>query len=209
MTRSCHTLFVLALLVVVGSACNSGSVTDPQIEADANLERLMAEVVAETDALVGDVLDTETNSSTGGSRAVLTTDVSFSRTRPCPLGGDISVVGDMHRTLDTDLVTMEASLSGEKTWTGCAIMKDEFVVTVDGSATWDAFRRRVDGLPDGLQTTSYAGSMHAVRDDGEERSCDFSIDTVRDPETHTRSVTALICGREFTITQTWEPTQGG
>lgn len=192
----------------MGTACDSGPVTDPQIEADANLERQMAEVVVETDALVGDVVDAETNLSAGGGRAVNVTDVSFSRTRPCPLGGEVAVAGDMHRTMDTDLATMEASLNGEKTLTDCAIMKDEFVVTVNGSATWEAFRRRVDGSPDGLQTTSYTGFIHAVRDDGQERSCDVSIESVRDPDTRTRTVTASICGREFTITQSWEPAQG-
>ena len=176
------------------------------------MAKQIAEVVFDSDALVSGMLETEVNrAATTDSRSgggTITVDVSFSGSRNCPLGGDIAISGNMHRTFDTTTLTMEATFGGDKTMTDCAFMKEGHTLTVNGAASWDAFRRRVDFRPDGLQTSSYSGSITAVRDDGEERSCDFSVEAVRDPATHTLTITAMVCGNEFSKTITWDPAQG-
>jgi len=200
----------LIIAVAASAACSEGS-PDALVGDGTSMERQMAEVIVETDGLVGEMLDFQLNRDDGGRAGdePITIDISFDVSRPCPLGGEVSIEGNMHRTFDPATVTSEATFSGNKTLTDCAFMKEEHVITVNGAAQWDAFRRWVDFRPDGLQTTSYSGSVVAVRDDGEQRSCEFSVEAVRDPATRTRTVTATICGNEFNSTVTWNPASGG
>ena len=207
--RSCQLIVLSILALLVATACSDGGAETLQGEGPA-MSRQMAEVVVETDAMVGGMLDLEIDraDSTRGADDPITVDISFSRTRPCPLGGEVSIDGSMHRTFDPATLTGEATFSGTKALTDCAFMKEAHVITVNGTAQWDAFRRRVDRRPDGLQTTSYSGSIAAVRDDGEERSCEFSVEAVVDPAAHTRTVSGTICGNEFSRTVTWNPGGG-
>jgi hypothetical protein len=155
--------------------------------------------------IVDEMLNQELNvmPAVADGRGVITTDVSFSRSRPCPAGGTVAVAGELHRTLDLDTGVMEATSSGSRTRTDCAFVRHELTITVNGSAEWESSRRRVHGIPDGPQTSSYSGSFHAVRSDGAERSCSFSIEVVREPGEHRRTVRGTMCGTEFSRTVSW------
>jgi hypothetical protein len=76
-------------------------------------------------------------------------------------------------------------------------------ITVNGSAHWEVERRQVNRLPDGPQTSHYFGSTSAVRSDGEQRSCEYDITIVRNPDTHSRTLDGMICGTEVHRTVTW------
>ena len=104
---------------------------------------------------------------------------TFSRTRSCPGGGELAVEGTLVRTFDPATGVMEAQASGSRTRTDCVFSHGPMTITVNGVAQWDKFRRRVDGLPDGLQTSHYFGSSTAVRSDGTERSCEFDFTVLR------------------------------
>jgi len=97
----------------------------------------------------------------------------------------------------------EADAEGSRTRSQCTFQRHEYTIAVNGTCEWDKFRRRIDGVPDGLQTSHYLGSLHAVRSDGEERSCEFEISIVRDPETHTRTLDGTICGTEVHRSVIW------
>jgi hypothetical protein len=201
------TMALAALALTAG--CNDGSV-DP-ISGEGPLAAAeLAEVALQSDLVTEAVLSAElatmsaaTTEESGGRSGVVTQDITFSRTRSCPGGGQFHLEGEIHRTFDRDTRVMEAESSGLRSRTDCTFRRGQYTVTVNGIAEWDAFRRRVEGAPDGLQTTHYFGSKSAVRSDGQERSCEFDITIVRDPETHTRTLDGMICGTEVHRSVTW------
>lgn len=215
MTRNRLQIPSIVILAVLAAGCHDDTFVEPEETSGGAATALeMAELVVDTEALVGDMVESEIDgreaATTGaGPGGTIVVDVAFSRTRSCPLGGEVAIEGEMHDTFETATFTRETTLGGTKTITQCSFRKHGQTVTVDGGAEWDAFRRRVAGHPDGLQTASYAGSITAVREDGTTRSCEFSVEAVRDPDAHTRTVTVSICGNTFTRTVSWEPRGGG
>jgi len=207
-----HAVPALALLVLLTTACDDGTTTDPGLD-QGPLASQMVGVALETDGVVEAIFDSELTamaatdgrSGESGAGGVITTDLTFQRTRSCPAGGQVVVDGRIHRTFDTAAREMEATLAGTRTRTDCSFVRDDLTITVNGSAEFDAYRHRIDGIPDGLQTTGYSGSFTAVRSDGEQKSCEISIEVVRDPAAHSRSIDAWICGDHYTRTTTWTP----
>jgi hypothetical protein len=205
----------LALALVASAAlivgCNDGTTPIP---GDQALESQMVGIAMDTDGIVDQMLETEMGAlasparSEDPSKAMITDDVSFDVTHACPAGGNVNIAGALHRTFDTVTGEMEASFTGSRTRTDCAFVSGAYTITVNSASEWDAFRRRIWGLADGPQTTSYFGSLDVARSDGEQRSCDFSIEVVRNPDTHTLSLTASICGNEYSRTITWTPPAG-
>ena len=117
----------------------------------------------------------------------------------------MSVEGRIVRSFDPDTGVMEAESSGSRTRTDCTFTHGAMSVTINGVAQWEKTRRRVDGFPDGLQTSHYYGSSNAVRSDGNERSCEFDFTVVRDPETQTRTVDGTFCGGRIRHGMGWHP----
>ena len=183
--------------LLIGTGCSDGVTTTPS-PVDDTLTSQMVDIALEsdgiTDEIIGDEIGTAAASTAAADEDLVVTDRSFSRTRSCPGGGTVEVNANHHREFAPATATMEATFSGDRTRTDCVFYADEYTVTVNSTSQMDAFRRRVGGIPDGLQTASYAGSIHALRSDGEERSCDFSVEVVRDPSTRTRTVSGDICG---------------
>ncbi len=198
-SRPARLLLLLAAIawILAGTGCSDGVTTTPS-PVDDTLQSQMVDIALESDGITDDILGEEMSlsASTAGDAEddLIVTDTSFNRTRSCPGGGTVEVSANHHREFAPATLTMEATFAGSRSRTDCVFNLDEYTVTVNSSSQLDAFRRRVGGIPDGLQTTSYAGSIHALRSDGEERSCDFSIEVVRDPDTRTRTVTGNLCG---------------
>jgi hypothetical protein len=168
----------------------------------------MAEVALESDEWTEQAVSAELDAIgsapiSGGGSGVVTQDVTFSRTRPCPAGGTFGLDGTIHRTFNLATREMEAESAGNRTRSDCALHRGEFTITVNGTAEWDAFRRRLAGEPDGLQTSHYSGAFAAVRSDGAARSCAFEVTIVRDPASHTRTLDGTICGTEIHRSVTW------
>lgn len=181
-----------------GDAVAANEIADVALESDLVIEQVLGSELASMEAAVAP----STREGDGGSD-VITQDVTFSLSRSCPLGGVFGLQGSAHRTFDRDTGEMEAEFAGSRSATDCTFAREDLTVTVNGSTDWDAFRRRVQGHPDGPQTTNYSGSWMVERSDGEEWSCEFEIAIVRDPSTHTRTLDALICGTEIHRSVTW------
>ena len=137
--------------------------------------------------------------------ATSSADVSFNGTYNCPAGGTIVWQGSLHRTYDASTHTLEAQADGTRLTTDCARTRGDLTTVVNGSAAWDAYRKRVNGRPSGLQTTHHSGSWNAVRSDGFQKSCSFDITVVRDPEAMTRTLDGTICGTTVQKVVTWQP----
>jgi hypothetical protein len=201
----------LTFLAVAVGCSSGGSDSDPAGSlpgAQGELAAAMATVLLDSDAVTEGVLESQLNvlpATSGSTDAVSTVDVSFSRSVPCPAGGNMMVEATLQATRDTDTGVMEASFTGTRTLTACAFNNGEHTITVDGQATFDAFRRRVNGVPDGPQTSHYFGDFTAMRDDGETFSCSFDIEIVRDPTAGTRSINGTMCDNPFGRSVVWQP----
>jgi hypothetical protein len=136
---------------------------------------------------------------------VVTEEWSFRRSRPCPLGGQLTVEGTIYREFDHATLVMEVEASGSRTRVDCAHAHGDLVVTVDSVDAWEESRRRVDGRPDGPQTSHYYGSTEVSRSDGEEYFCEYDVTIVRNPDTRTRTIDGTICGGRAHKGVPWQP----
>lgn len=207
--RTCLLSGLTLLSILAG--CSDGTVGRSPVTGDLSASE-MADVAMESDTITENMLGAELDATgmvaasttgEGETTGTETRDVTFSRTRSCPGGGQVQVEGSLHVTLDRETRTVEAEASGSRTRTDCVFHRAEHTVKVNAFSQWDAFRRRVEGSPDGPQTTHYSGSWMVVRDDGEERSCEFDITIVRDPASRTRTLDGVICGTTVHRSVTW------
>ena len=201
------TFIVFALGILLAGCSDDTPVDAPSGELS---DSQMALIALDSDTVTEEILNEQLGAMPAvaaafSSMAAITEEIAFSRSRSCPAGGETSVEGTLQRMLDPDTGLMEASFSGTRTRSDCAFVQNELVVTVNGSATLEWFRRRIDGLPDGPQTTSVAGFVDVTRSDGAERSCEFSFDFVRDPSEGIRSMSGTMCGVSVTRTVSWNP----
>jgi len=196
---------VLALLVA--GACSDGLAPANAIDDDA-----AADIILEADAMAGGILfgqvllagfdaESDITIASGDIR-------EFSRERDCPLGGNITLSGQIERTVTDEAVEFSASANGS--WNGCmrGNRRNDHTFTIDGTFAMSAFRRYVDRQPSGPQTASKSGSFTVTRDDGESRSCEYDVTSTRYPDENRRVVTGTICGREINREVTWNPSDG-
>jgi hypothetical protein len=191
------TLVALATL----SGCDEAN---PITATSTDLASEMAGLVLETDQMTEEIVGAEL-SAMGVAVVAVTEQRTFSGTRSCPGGGEFMVEGSIVRTSDPATGVVEAEISGSRTRIDCVFIRGDFTITVNSSAAWEKFRRRLNGVPDGPQTSHYFGSWTAVRSDGEERTCTFDYTVVRDPDTQTRTVEGTICLGGMRRVMGWNP----
>jgi hypothetical protein len=204
-----RTLGIFALMLISLGVLLACSEADPVTNSATDLSSNMAEVVLEADRITEEIVLVELSAMDQTTRAAATDERSFSRSRSCPGGGELFVEGSIHRTWDPDTGVMEADITGSRTRTDCVFVRGDMTITVNGGSMWDKFRRRIDGRPDGLQTSHYSGSWVAVSSTGEERTCSFDYTVVRDPDTQTRTVEGTMCAGRLSHRMSWDPNLGG
>jgi len=192
---------ILALTVVALGFLSGCDEAVPIASPSTDLDSEMQEVALETDELTETVVGLELAAM--GVAVEGTEEKTFSRTRSCPGGGEFMAEGRIVRTWDPATGVMEAEISGSRSRTDCVFPRGDMTITVNGVSEWEKFRRRLNGIPDGLQTSHYSGSWNAVRSDGEERSCTFDFTVVRDPETHTLTLDGTLCSRGMRRVLNW------
>ena len=205
-------LFVLAAVALAAGCSDSRNRSDPLDVGDDVSAGEMAAVALESDLMSEQLFGTELDAAdpgvsasadAAGTSGTATREITFSRSRSCRGGGTFEVEGRIRLTFDRETGVMEAEGSGTRTRTDCTFARESHTYTVNGSARWEIFRRRVHGVPDGPQTSHWYGSFGVVRSDGAERFCEFDITVVRDPEARTRTLEGTICGTTVTRTVTW------
>lgn len=192
--------FTLVALTTLSGCDEANPITIPSTDLSSE----MAGLVLEADQMTEKIVATEL-SAMGVAVTAVPEQRTFSGTRSCPGGGEIMVEGSIVRTSDPATGVVEAEISGTRMRIDCVFIRGDVTITVNGSAAWEKFRRRIDGIPDGLQTSHYFGSWTAVRSDGEERSCAFDYTVVRDPDTQTRTVEGMLCSRGMRRVTGWNP----
>jgi len=204
---------VVALLALVGliAGCSDDTVDPQTTELSASDLDDLAAIALATDEMTVEEFNAEfdamavtrASGALGEPEQPTVTERSFSRSRPCPGEGTFHVEGTIVRSYWPASAVLEAEASGSRTRTDCVFPRGELTVTVNSTSNWEIVRRRVEGLPDGPQTSDYSGSFSFVRSDGHERSCEFEIHVVRDPEAGTRTVEGTMCETRFSRTVTW------
>ena len=214
MKRNWIGVVVSLALVGVLSGCGSDPGDPLGIgNGDPAVEQ-MADVALESDLMTAEMLGAEIDlmgatagatADEGGPSGVVIEERTFRRTQPCPLGGQMTVEGRIVREFDRATRVMEIEASGSRTRTDCAFPQGEMVVTANSLDAFEESRRRVEGQPDGPQTSHYYGSIDIERSDGEEHFCEYDYTIVRDPETHTRTIDGTICGGRARKGVPWQP----
>jgi len=208
----------IAALFAFASACSDSNTTAPG--ASGSLSTNEAADVAEgvADAMDG-VLDGEIaarplmapragENGIALSMVPVTTTFEFTRTRPCRNGGQIVVTGQGTHVADreTGLVTLD--FEGAKSIEDCARARGDLVVTLNGDGTFTGHRMKENGQFSGLQTNHQEGSFRWETSDGRSGACDYLIDVVWDPATHTKTITGFVCDHEINRTVTRDRSAG-
>lgn len=196
---------LLALACVAAlTACSDD--LGPDIGLDAEDAALLA---VETDALTGAMILAQLDHFSIGSAGISINSLDereFTRSRDCPAGGSVMITGVAQRTVTDGIAEFNVQAEGE--WDDCARARGSRMLTIDGHFTLEAYRRRANGAFSGLQTTTKSGEFTWTRGTGESGSCEFSVTTTRNPETHSRHVEGTVCGRSFERDVTWQRHEG-
>lgn len=203
------------LAVAVVAAC-SDSVGNAGDLTDAEVGELTEVLVTSTFDATSEVATAESTESSladpdglalqamGGSSST-----EFTRTRTCPLGGQVVIAGTREREWDREAGTGSMTMELTRSHDDCArpfesTGESATVITVNGDVTGTAYHEWAMGERRGLQTMTMAGELTWETDDGRAGTCVIDITASFDPETHTRTVTGTFCDREIDRTSAWQ-----
>jgi hypothetical protein len=197
---------VLALgCLVVAVACSDD--LGPGNAFDAEDAAIIA---LETDALTGTMILAQMDNfgvNSSGELAVNSADErEFTRSRTCPAGGTVTITGVADRTVANGVA--EFSVTAQGVWDDCARARGTRMLTIDGTFSLEAHRRRAAGEFSGTQTTTKSGSFTWTRGNGDSGTCEFSVTTTRDPQNHQRHVEGTVCGRNVSRDVNWQRGEG-
>lgn len=164
-----------------------------------------AVVAADTDLELGAMIENALTALDGGPSSAPPGSWTreFERNRACPAGGRIEVSGEVERTRNDDGVK-EWSIEGSGEWIECARARRDRRLEIDGDFAFDAHRKRTHGDPVGEQVSHISGAFVWSHSSGESGECEFELTSVRDPDTHTRTVTGTVCGRAIERRISWD-----
>jgi hypothetical protein len=142
----------------------------------------------------------------GGVDADRIIDEQFTIVRSCPLGGSVTVEGAARREFVRDTRTVTSHVRATNTADACtyAVRNDATIaITGNPNIVVEANRKRVMGVPSGLQTLTHKGSFTWTRSTGETGTCTVDMTATVDPENRTRTVRGTFCNRTIDRTVTW------
>ncbi len=199
------TWFVALLAVgVMAGACDDATSVQDGLSAD-EVDALASTMADEAFAASGDVAIAVNDAGVGIQPAVVVT-TTFTVTRTCPGGGDVTFEGERVRDWDRETRDGTMDMTMTKTHNACVRTPRQHAVTINGDPDIQVVvhRARETGDWSGEQTMSLDGGFTWSTDDDRSGSCVVDIDVVYDPDTRTRTVTGTFCNRTIERTTTWE-----
>lgn len=199
--------FAAAVAVAAGCADDGLGPEDSNLTAAE-----VADLALDLDDTTGDIIFGELllgGFGLGDGIGITSGDVrTFERKRDCPLGGNVSLAGTIERERDGN-GAVEFTLVAAGTKTDCTRQaRNDLTIKVNGGFTLEAYRKRVNGKPVGLQTTTKKGQFDWERSDGKSGSCAFDLTSVRNPEAGKRTIKGTMCGREIDREVNWNSSGG-
>jgi hypothetical protein len=199
-----------ALLIAAAACSDSTGVKGSISQADAN--QLAADMdnvstLGTSDFGLGASFDvTVDQSGSTGSAAVTAPfpiNTSFTVTRQCPRGGQVTMAGNVVGTADRTTHSLTVDANATRTDANCAFDTRDGVLTVNGNPNlnFTSHVNIVNAVPTGLQTQTHKGSFTWARTGGS-GTCDVDITSSYDPSTHTLTITGSFCGHQINVTKT-------
>lgn len=206
-------------VALLAGACDDApteSVADRELGEGETIELALLLADQSDDALAEETSDAQASltapaTESSGADAdplatVLTDEISFTRVRDCPRGGELTVEGQAVRRLDRENATVTLDFEARKVHSECGVRLRGRNVVLNGDPHIDvtAHRMRVDRRPSGLQTTALEGTVAYEVVGGDSGRCEIDLEIELDPDARTKSVEGTLCGREIDRTVTWE-----
>lgn len=217
MTRKRLLPGMLAVLAAFTAACDGGSPSGP--EAAGGLSRSEAGDLAaasiEQDAIVFFAgFDAPSFSVSAGEAAPAaarqTVTTTFTRSRTCPRGGQVTVEGTLVHSWDRQARDASHQFNATRTEDDCAFAgRGGGTLTIDGAPNTvvTATRSVVGGVPQG-RTLTREGAFTWTRANGESGTCAVDLTATWDPATRTHTLQGTFCNQTIDLTRTWSEPQG-
>ena len=198
-----------ALAVVLAlAACDKGT-TGPDSSSQlssADVQALASETGDQDGAFMDGFGGPSFNKSPSGPQFATTVTTTFTRTRTCPRGGDVTLAGTLTTTVDGATHTGSTAFSATRTENACAFNRNGVSITLTGNpnTTLTASQSWTNGVP-GVRTATKVGSFNWTRG---ERSgtCNINVTATWTPATHTFHVEGTLCNQTVNVTRTWTQT---
>jgi hypothetical protein len=195
---------VLAAMLALG-ACDQG-VTGPA-GSDLNDDDVRA-LAAQTGEQDGAFLDGFAAPSfdrlTAGPSFSTTVTTTFTRTRACPQGGNVTLAGTSTQTSDPATHSGSNVFSATRTENACAFSTDRGTITINGNPNTQLSSTQCwsNGVR-GVRTATKVGSFTWTRSNGRSGTCNVNVTATWTPATQTLHVVGTICNRTVDVTRTW------
>jgi len=201
------------LAVAVAAACSDGVGIAGGLTG-AEIGELSDAIVSSTFDVTTEVATSETSLAAADGPTLLgimdgSASTEFTRTRSCPLGGQVVITGTREREWDREAGTGSMTMELTRSHEDCARPFDSTedgatVITLNGAVAATATHEWQMGERHGLQTMTMAGELAWETDDGRSGTCVIDVTASFDPETHTRTVTGTFCDREIDRSSAWQ-----
>ena len=128
---------------------------------------------------------------------------SFTVTKHCPQGGQVTVTGTIVGTGDDATHSLTLDATGTRTDASCAFPTRHGVLTLSGNPNiaYEGHLNIVNAVLVGLQTSSHTGSFTWARG-GFSGTCEVDLDSSYDPATRSAAVTGSFCGWTVSVSRT-------
>lgn len=204
-----RTFAFLSGVVALGlSACSDATAPSPAELSRAEAEQLAADMEQLASYMSGPSFPSF-SLGTGGEASVsdpTTISNSFSFTRACPQGGQVTIAGTVTGSADRVALSFSTVSTATKTEVNCAFQTRNGVLTLNGNPNlvMRSSTSIVAGRPVGLQTSSQKGGFTWSRSTGGSGSCVIDVTSSLDPATRTMTVTGNFCGHAINVTRVLE-----
>lgn len=189
-------------VVAIGALLLAGCEAEPAGPSDSLSPAEVAALAPQTSELGSSLLDLVALGSGAFVQLGGRSGTDFTRTHPCPRGGEVRVAGSSTITGDRAAGSWTVQQTATKTLAACAFnTRDGELVQQDGSLSIQGTRSVVQGRLSGPQTTTQRGTVRWTRGT-QSGSCDVDLSTAFDPATRTATVRGSYCGRAVDRTHT-------
>jgi hypothetical protein len=197
-----------ALAALLALAACSDSATGPAnpSQLSASDTKTLAGEFGDQDGAFLDGMDSGAAADRIPSGPALATTVTttFTRTRTCPVSGDVKLAGTMVVTIDRTTKSGSYAFDATRTEEACAFNHGGVTITVSGNPNTHltANQTVTNGTP-GVRTATKVGSFTWSKSDGKSGTCNVNLTHTWDPATKTLHITGQMCNQTVDVTRTW------
>lgn len=208
MQRKLYIPGALAAVLALTACDQSATGSDDTGLSPAEIQEIAAEVGSQDAAALGSFGNPTFNAvSADGEPAFATTVTNtFTITRTCPQGGNVTIQGTRTHTFDRAARSASHEFNATRTENACAFngRREGVVITLNGNpnTVLTGNHAVVNGVP-GIGTATKKGSFTWSKSTGQSGTCNIDLTSTWDPATKTFTLKGTFCNRTVDITRTW------